>query len=129
MITISYGYITARIYTSEAEIPIKDATFIVTGQSDENTILYGIRKTDENGKTTLISVDTPDIEISLTPGNQKPFKSVNVIIEHPDFITKYITGVQIFPQQVSVQEASMLPNIKNKAESKIEKYDIDSQDL
>lgn len=121
------GYIVAQVYTSDAEIPIVNAVFSVTGTKDNVDYLYGIRTTDENGKTELIPIETPDRELSLEPNNIKPYTTVNVRIDHPDYITKIITGVQIFAGEVSVQKAPMLPT--NKFNANIEKYDITSQEL
>ena len=124
------GYITARVYTSEAEIPVSNAIFSVMGESETDKLLYGSRVTDENGKTTLIPVESPDRELSLVPGNAKPFTTVNVRVDHPDFVSVYVTGVQIFAGQISVQEVALLPlSFNNSYSNSMEYYDITSQNL
>lgn len=108
------GYITARVYTSRAEIPIPMATFTVYS-SDENgnKELLGIRITDQNGKTELIPIECPDSNLSVTPGNDTPYTIVNVRIDHPEYNTFTVNGVQVFAGQVSLQNAEMQPTTTN----------------
>lgn len=104
---MSKGYVTARVYTSDAQIPVRNATVSVLS-ADSNTLI-GVRITNENGKTDLVSVDTPDESLSTSPGNENPFTRVNVRIDHPGFNTAYVEGVQVFPGQVSLQNAELIP--------------------
>jgi len=130
VIILQLGYVMARVYTSEAEIPVRDAVFSVESDSAENTYLYGVRTTDENGKTTPVPVGAPDAQDSLSPGSSLPYTTVNVRISHPEYITKYITGVQVFAGQVSVQQASMLPLSPGLAPDKqTERIDIPRSEL
>ncbi len=124
------GYIMARVYTSEAEIPIEGAVFTVESPMPGDKYLYGVRTTDETGKTSLIPIEAPDAALSKTPGNALPYATVNVRISHPEYATKYITGVQIFAGQVSVQQAPMLPiDSEVSPEEKTEIYDIPESNL
>ena len=38
------GYIRARVYTSDSQIPIENAVFTVYTANDENKMLLGVRK-------------------------------------------------------------------------------------
>ena len=117
------GYITARVYTSDAKIPVRGATFTVVSADGANTLL-GIRFTDENGKTELISVETPDASLSLTPGNKNPFTLVNVRVDHPDYKSYNVLGVQVFAGQISVIDAELLPTAEHiPNDSKAEVFD------
>ncbi len=119
------GYIVARVYTSDAEIPIRNALFTVTGTKSEERQLLGARITDESGKTEPIAVDAPDSALSTLPGNEDPFTRVNIRIDHPEFKTYYIEGVQIFAGQVSLVNAPMIPTEDHISfDKKADKFDI-----
>jgi len=120
---VQTGYITARVYTSGARIPVRGATFAVVSADGTNALL-GIRFTDENGKTELVSVEAPDASLSVTPGNKNPFTLVNVRIDHPDFKSYFVGGVQIFAGQISVVDAELLPTAEHiPNDSKAEVFD------
>ncbi len=117
------GYVTARVYTSDARIPVRGATFTVVSADGANALL-GIRFTDENGKTELISVEAPDASLSVTPGNKSPFTLVNVRVDHPDYKSYKVEGVQVFAGQISVVDAELLPTAEHiPNDSKAEIFD------
>ena len=116
------GYIIAQVYTSRGVIPIKDASVNVTQEKDNKRVLVGVRKTDENGKTTPITVKAPDEELSLLPGLGTPFAVCDIQIEHPNYYTIFIKDVQIFANITSIQNAAIIPieegvNTKNAVET------------
>ena len=124
------GYIRARVYTSDAQIPIENAVFTVYTGDDSNTALLGTRITDNEGNTTVIPVETPDSSLTLTPGNSNPFTTVNIRIDHPEYKTLIVIGVQIFGGQVSIQEASLIPIDRNvPTDSRAQRYDVSKQNL
>ena len=124
------GYVMARVYTSEAEIPIENAVLTVESASKEGGYLYGLRTTDATGKTTPVPVEAPDIIESLTPGRDVPYTTVNVRISHPQYISKYITGVPVFAGQVSVEQAPMLPLDNNRPpDDRVEIFNIPDSEL
>ena len=124
------GYIVARVYTSDAEIPIQSATFTVFQKNGDKNILIGARITDENGKTEPIAVEAPDKSLSTSPGNENPFARVDVRIDHPEYNSFYAEGVQVFACQVSVQNASLIPTGQHiPYDRKAEIFDINSEIL
>lgn len=129
---MSEGYIVARVYTSRSMIPIKDASVAVLEEIDNRSMLIGYRKTDEVGKTTPISIQTPDREMSQSPNDTEtfPFTQVNIQIEHPNYYTMYIRNVQVFADTTSVQNAELIP-IEAQAEPKnaVETFEVLPQNL
>ncbi len=123
------GYIKARIYTSEAEIPIENAHFSVYDETPDKTLLGSV-VSDAEGNTPVIAVEAPDSYLSQSEGNAHPFRSVIVRIDHPMYKTVNVDGVQIFAGQISIQEASLIPVDKNvPADSRSENFEISNQDL
>lgn len=124
------GYIRARVYTSDAQIPIENAIFTVYTDDNNGTVLIGTRITDIEGNTTVIPVEAPDSVLTLTPGNLNPFATVNIRIDHPEYKTLFVTGVQVFAGQVSIQEASLIPIDRNvPTDSRAQRYDVSKQNL
>lgn len=124
------GYIKARVYTSDAQIPIQNATFSVYTAVEDKYALLGTRITDEQGQTMVIPVMTPDSSLSQYQGNTDPFTTVSIRIDHPDFRTYLVNGVQVFGGQVSIQEAFLLPVDRNvPADSRAERFDVPKQNL
>lgn len=59
-----------------------------------------------------------------------PFAVVNVRIDHPEYKTQYVNGVQVFAGQISIQEAAMQPVDKNiPTDSRAERFDVTEQNL
>ncbi len=102
-----YGYVIARVYTSRGEIPIKNASVIV--ESEDSKSILGARITNENGRTSPISIMTPDKYLSESAGEENPFTTVNIRISHPSYFTVYIKNAQVFSGQTTIQNAEMVP--------------------
>ena len=104
------GSIVVRVTLANESLPVTDAVVTATMGEEENKKLLGVRKTNENGQTSEIFVDTPDIEYSLEPENQViPFASVDLKIEHPSVYTVIIKNVQVFSGNQSVVNVSLIP--------------------
>ncbi len=103
------GYIVAKAYTSDAQIPIQNATFTVLSTDKDNEAVLGVRLTDKSGKTEPIPIEAPDEALSTTPGNPEPYTTVNIRLDHPDYNSYYVEGVQIFAGQISLINAPMIP--------------------
>ena len=127
---MAQGYIVAQVYTSRGVIPIMDATVSVTQEKDNKRILVGVRKTNENGRTSPILIETPDEELSTSPGNVTPFAVCNLQIEHPDYYTMFIKDVQVFANTTSFQNAGLVP-IEEQANTKypVETFQVTPQNL
>ena len=127
---MSTGTISARVFTSTAEIPIQNAGVGITQRTDSGKRLVGYRFSDENGKTEPIAIETPGAELSRVPGNGTPYSVVDVKIVHPAYETIIIENVQIFPGVDTIQTAQMIPIGESPLlieESEI--FDVTSQNL
>ena len=91
------------------------------------TTKYTITPPSIQGKN---AARNPDASLSQTKGNEYPFAEVNVRIDHPMSRTQYVTGVQIFAGEVSVQEAFMEPvDNNNPIDDRAQRFDISKQNL
>lgn len=99
------GYFVSRASAANSSIPIPNAMVTVTQGAE----LLAVRTTDRSGRTTPVTVSTPEESESLSPGNGIPFASVDVTIEHPDYLRIVTRGVQIFPGQLTEQNFTLIP--------------------
>ena len=127
----SQGYLLARVFTADANIPVEDATVTVTQPSPDGlTELLALWLTDESGKTQSIAIPTPDPAASQAPSPERPFSLVNITAEHPLYERIVVTDVQIFPNTVSEQILQFIPlNEFPEVWDQTESFDIPPQNL
>ena len=112
------GSIITQVYTSRAQLPIENAVVTFFKSGDENEIIAH-RVTDKSGKTSLVTVDTPEISLSQSPGNKNPFSVVDIKISHPEFYGILVREVQVFSDTQTLQFAELIP-----LEETLSKYDM-----
>lgn len=106
----AYGQIISYAFTSAGRIPIPDAVITITrpnGQGESE--LIDVQMTDQSGKTRQVTVETPDIAGSQSPGTEHPFTSVNMKAEFPGYEQIVVEDVQVFPQTITVQDFQLIP--------------------
>ena len=102
----AFGYIQVKAYTSRAKLPLEDAAVSVV---DENGRLLGLRTTNSSGMTTPIRLSVPDRSQSQSPGNGRPFVTVNLYSRAEDYEQVLVRGVQVFADTVTTQELQFVP--------------------
>ena len=102
----AFGYIQVKAYTSRAQLPVEDAAVSVV---DEQGRLLGLRTTNSSGLTTPIRLSVPDRNQSQSPGNRKPFVTVNLYARAEDYEQVLVRGVQVFADTVTTQELQFVP--------------------
>ncbi len=104
------GRLLVRTYISNMLIPIEGTRVTVTQNNSNREEILAFRLTDENGKTEIIEIDTPDIELSLDQTNTTtPFTTVNIKVEKEGFVIFIIKDVQVFADRLSEQNVEMIP--------------------
>lgn len=126
------GTFAAQIAAANMIIPIEGASVTITAADTDNRRLIAYLETDMNGKTEPISFETPDIQLSVSPGSETPYTSINVRIDMPSYYSVSVRNVQIFPQTASIQQVEMLPVAEYadlNEQYRVITYDITPQDL
>ena len=128
------GTIISQVRTSDAYLPIENATVAYYQTDGEGRKrLVGLRKTDPSGKTAPIELDTPGFSASQQPeetGDPNPYRTVDVVADHPDYNRVRILGVQVFDGVVTYQDIMLLPSPASGVEPFPETvYDTSDQDL
>lgn len=108
------GTLSVRVYTSQAQIPLEGAAVVVAAPGEEGKWkLLSIQCTDSSGKIRNLSVDTPVLGESTSPGglpgNGAPCALCTVWAERPGYIMLRVDGVQVFPDVETVQNMELIP--------------------
>ena len=126
----SHGYLEAHAFTSDAMIPVEDTLITVTKVEEGPVELLAAWLTDESGQTPVLLLETPDIELSQSPSEERPFSLVNITAEHPLYEKIVINNVQIFPDTTSMQPLQLIPHDEfPEAWDRTEVFDIPPQNL
>ena len=121
------GYIQAIAYATRAKLPLEDVAVSVV---DDEGRLLGLRSTDSSGQTTLIRVTVPDRAESQSPGQQKPFVTVNLYARAERYEQILARGIQVFADTVTQQELQMIPLAELPGSwNQVEVYDTPPQNL
>ena len=97
-----FGTLQIRVYTSRAQLPIEDATVVVTQISP-------------TGKYHLLSVQPltipapPRWESTGPTQDMVPFSVCQVWAEHPGYTALRVDGVQIFSGEETDQDMELIP--------------------
>ena len=105
------GKLVVRVYASQAELPVVDATVVVTQKSPDGKYkLLSVQATDSSGTTQPITIPTPLLGESTHPGAQvPPFAVCDVWAEHPGYAMMLVEGVQIFDGVETLQDIELEP--------------------
>ena len=125
------GTLVCHIVTSDAMIPVEDATVAIFEKAPEGkALLLAARLTDISGKTTPITLETPPVGNSTSPDQAQGWAAVDIVIDHPFFQRSVIEEVQIFPDLQTVQQTTLIPAAEITARPKqTDYYNITPQDL
>ncbi len=103
------GYLTARIYTSNGNLPVEGAIVTVWQNVGGRQNILGKRTTDRNGLTTPISIEAPDKSLSLEAGQNDVFSVVDARVDKEGYYTVVIKNVQIFSGETTVVDTPLIP--------------------
>ena len=110
------GYL--RINTSSFDtsgaVPGAKVSISYSGEPDK---VIEETDTDENGNSIDIPLPAPKLEYSMEPGVNQPYSEYNITVSARGYETVIISGIEILPDELSIQNVSLLPKaIDNTAE-------------
>ena len=111
---MAYGTLISRVRTSDADLPVADAT-VAYYEAGAGGIkrLVGLRKTDRSGAAQPIELPAPDASASHQPdrtGDPAPYRTVDIVADHPEYNRVTIRQVQVFDGILTTQEISLVPS-------------------
>ena len=127
---MAVGQIIVNVYTSRSQIPLQDAFVSVTSGQTPDVKLLGFRTTNQNGATESLDIDAPELELSLSPTDQKAYTICDIKVTHPLYYTMIIKDVQVFANTETLQDVELIPLEENsKPEDRSMTQTIPSQNL
>jgi peptidoglycan hydrolase-like protein with peptidoglycan-binding domain len=117
METQSFGRFRVRC-TTAGEIPVNNATINITLPSDPTVTIEQL-STDVSGLSEEVQLPAPPKDYSLAPSEPQPYSEYNVQVTSPGFETSLFSGIQILPDVIAEQSASLTPLPAQPAEEEI----------
>lgn len=121
------GTLVTRVFTGRSQLPIQDASVSVVQHQADGGHLLDLQVSDRSGSTLPLSIQTPSLQSSQSPGQSRPFAVCDIWVEHAGYQLLIIQNVQLFPGVVSIQELPLLP--LSAAEHAVDTVSISPQDL
>lgn len=104
------GNIKTQTFTARGAYPVKDVTVTISKMFESGEYIISTQKTDISGQTDPVSVPTPDIDLSESPGQAaSPFSSFTVKFAHPSFATVISQQLPVFSGTTALQTVNMVP--------------------
>lgn len=103
------GTLVTRVFTSRGQLPVRDAFVSVVQHQGDGDHLLDLQTSDRSGTTAPLTIDTPPLASSQSPGGGTPFALCDIWVEHQGYQLLHIRDVQIFPDTISVQDLPLIP--------------------
>ena len=97
--------------TDELGRPITGATADISYTGNPDNMIDELT-TDSNGQTALITLPTPPLSYSESPGENQPYSEYNIKISAPGFAPVTINGAELFSGQTSIQSIRLIPIVE-----------------
>ena len=107
---MSTGRIVVELTANQSAQPIRNAEIVISDSSTNRVVARLSLKNSQAGKTETISVDAPNISLSLNQESQiLPYAIYNVSISAPGFYGLDLRGVQVFADRTSIVRQDLIP--------------------
>lgn len=104
------GYLQIEVTTASGAVPVRDATVIITEQTDGPDALIGMVITDENGTTPIVPLAAPPQSFSESPDpSERPYSEYNISVYKKGFYSIPKLTVPVFDTIKSIQPVSVIP--------------------
>lgn len=107
---IDHGELQIRVNSSIGALPVENATIEISYTGDPNSTIESV-KTDRNGVTDTITLDTPPLEYSMSPSENQPYAEYTFRVSAPDFETITIAGAELMSGVKAIQDVSIAPTL------------------
>lgn len=104
----SAGELTINVTSSLGLIPIQNASISISYKGDPETVIEELT-TDSSGQTETITLPAPPIEYSMEPSEEQPYSEYNIRISAPGYDSLVISGTEVLPDTIAIQDAALIP--------------------
>lgn len=104
------GYLQIEVTTASGAVPVRNATVIITEQTNGLDSLIGMVITDENGTTPIVPLAAPPQSFSESPDPaERPYSEYNISVYKKGFYSIPKLTVPVFDTIKSIQPVSVIP--------------------
>ncbi len=103
---IDTGRLRISVTQEDSYIPISNARIEISSASSPDKPIEVIQ-TNSSGNTETVELDAPPLEYSMEPSDNQPYSEYTLKLTAQDFDNQIITGVQIFPSVIGIQNISL----------------------
>ncbi len=112
------GTLKISVVSAIGFIPVPNATVVISYTGDPDSPIETLT-TDSSGQTPTVTLPAPPLDLSLNPDNdQQPYSEYNISVTAPDYESVFVSGSEIFADQLSLQPIRMNPIATTEDEEK-----------
>lgn len=109
------GFIKVELFTAREVVPVSGGNIFILKSTSVDFDKGRILTTDSSGITKILEVDTPDIELSKNKDSEQiPYSVYDLYVRAPGYKDAVVEGVQVFSNEVSIQQIEMIPTTKER---------------
>ena len=117
------GRLKIQCFKDGTYIPIDGAKAILVPSSGQDISKEVTLKTNSSGESQIIELDAPPLEYSQEPTGKVPYSIYDLKIIRDGFDTIVINGIQIFPEELAIQQCNLI-EINNSRASRADTINI-----
>lgn len=102
------GSLQVNVTSSLGLIPIQNATVSIAYTGVPDVVLEQLT-TDNSGQTERIELATPPLELSVEPGEIRPYSEYNITVSAPGYEPTQILGTELLPEVLAIQGIRLRP--------------------
>lgn len=102
------GYLQVDVVSDTSSFPIQNADVSIASSENPEQVLDHLM-TNSSGQTENVALDAPDRELSLHPGDVRPYSEYDVTVTAPGYEPVVIKGSEILAGTTSVQSVRLHP--------------------
>lgn len=103
---VDKGSLKVEVVTGRMRRPIEGAQIAISYSGDPDSRVEEV-KADASGMSEELVLDAPPLEYSMEPSENQPFSQYTVKVTAPGYRTVSVSGVQIFSEQLALQQVQM----------------------
>ena len=103
-----FGELRISVISTIGYIPVAGATISIAYTLDSETVV-ATATTDSSGTTEVIQLTAPPFALSQEPSEIQPYTDYNITVEAQGYEPVMVTGSEIFPDELSLQQIRMRP--------------------
>lgn len=103
-----FGKLRISVISGRELRPIEGALVTIAYTEEPSQAVFA-GETDISGETEEIELTAPNFDYSQAPSEIQPYTDYNVTVEAPGFEPALVSGTEILPDRVALQQISLVP--------------------